>query len=200
MQTDLFQHYFCFWTGEGAEKWKQGETEGRTGNLRGRWCCGVLDQQALKASRQARKVPAFGGRDAEGEMSSLHVLKRGRLARGRLLEWQRAHSSCVPWLVSSPGHFDVPCRARLSVIPSAALCNTLLRSLTGHPPSSKMLLLVTPWIKEARRDLQMLPSSRFRFRAFKNKVERKWRAWVFCSHTGLFLSVDACLKQGLPQG
>ena len=82
--------------------------------------------------------------------------------------------------MSSPGYFDVlssPCRSRLSVIYSAAFYNAPLRSLTVHPRSSKMLFPVTPWIKETHRDLQILPSSHFRFRPFKNKIKRKQAAW-----------------------
>lgn len=107
-------------------------------------------------------------------------LKGGRLARGRVWSDSGRAQAVFARSASSPGHFDVPCRARLPVSPWAELCNSLLRSLTGHPPSSKTLLLVTPGIKQTCRDHQMLPSSCSRFRAFKNQVERKWRAWVFC--------------------
>lgn len=96
--------------------------------------------------------------------------------------------------MSSPGYFDVlglPCKSRLSVIYSAALCNALLRSLTVHPRSSKMLFPVTPWIKTTHGDLQILPSSHFPFRAFKNKVKRKRRAWFLLPRGAV--SVSGCL-------
>lgn len=77
-QNYLFQQYFCCWTGGGIEEWKEGETEGKAGNLRGRWCFGELDQQALKASRHPRKASSFG----EGGML--------RARRARCRDWREA--------------------------------------------------------------------------------------------------------------
>lgn len=65
----------------------------------------------------------------------------------------------------------------LSFIQQHYIMNAPLRSLTVHPRSSKMFFPVTPWIKKTHGDLQMLPSSRFQFRAFKTEIQRKLRAW-----------------------
>lgn len=81
----------------------------------------------------------------------------------------------------------------LSFIQQHYIMNAPLRSLTVHPRSSKMFFPVTPWIKKTHGDLQMLPSSRFQFGAFKTEIQRKLRAWFLLPRRAV--SVSGCLTE-----
>lgn len=137
-------------------------------------------------------------------MSWLHRLQPGRLARGPFLERQRAHPSCSPVVRAVTGALGCARLAPQSPGSLPSLGRVIqhpAHTPTRHPPSRKTLLLAPPRIKKTRRDLQILPSSRFRLRDFENKAERKWRAWGFLlprravSVSGFTSGLEAMLEQ-----
>lgn len=91
--------------------------------------------------------------------------------------------AALAWFVPSPGRFDAlgsPRKPRLSAIPRPPHATPCSHPAPAPSEQENAAPCSPPArIKETRRDLQILPSSRFRFRAFKNKAERKWRAWGF---------------------